>query len=151
MRGLMILGLVAGMAGCTMDSGTAVPPSAGPTDRARIADVQIRPSRLTIRMTDGARCVADRPEDEQGGWSGVTSDCGYQLPYDVVFREGGNPARFIVEESFGVVGADGTLRPRAEVYVIDVDGMRKQFISPLSESVRFQEVREGNISARTSG
>jgi hypothetical protein len=115
----------------------ATPVARAPSDATRISDVAVRPDQLSITMSDGARCVAARPAGETGGWSGTTDNCGYALPYDVIFRQGGNPARFAVEESFGTVAPDGALRPRAEVYVRDVDGVRKQFIRPLGENVRF--------------
>jgi hypothetical protein len=88
---------------------------------------------LTVTLSDGARCVAERPELEGGGWSGVTNNCGYALPYTVIFFAGSdNPLRFAVEENFEVLQSDGTLMPRAEVYITDVDGVQKLFVSPLS-------------------
>lgn len=131
MRGfLSVLAGVLAVSACV----PTTPVTREPSDAARIADVKIRADELTITMTDGARCVAPRPEGVNTGWSGTTDNCGYALPYEVIFRIGGNPARFIVEEAFGAIGGDGVLMPRAEAYVIDVNGVRKQFISPLSEA-----------------
>ena len=120
------------LAGCVVTEGIPRAPADGPSATAFVSEVTVRPSRLVIRMSDGARCVADRPEGERSGWSGVTSDCGYELPYAVTFARGGVPSRFTIEESFGTTDRDGNPGPRAEVFVTDVDGNRKLFLRPLS-------------------
>jgi len=107
-------------------------PQGVPDGPVRVADVSVRPDRLTLRLSDGARCVANRPEGLSSGWTGITSDCGYALPFSVTFRQGGEPSRFAIEESFGAVTPDGRVGARAEVYVTDVDGIRKLFIRPMS-------------------
>lgn len=143
MRPSLLLALPILLAACqggdpfaAITDGVARAPAAGPSAETRVADVAVRPDRLTLRMSDGARCVAFRPEGVQGGWSGVTADCGYQLPYAVTFAApGGDPTRFTIEDGFGTVGADGRPGARAEVYVTDVDGIRKLFIRPMSEAL----------------
>lgn len=107
----------------------AVPPG-----QVRVAAVDASPDRVTIRMSNGNRCVAERPEGEQGNWSGVTSgeDCGYRLPFAVTFRQGAVPQRYTIEAAPAGTG------PRAEVFVTDVDGVRRLFASPLRSNVRFE-------------
>lgn len=117
-----------------------VPVTREPSDLTRIQDVRIRPDVLTITMSDGARCIAERPEEIKSGWSGVTDNCGYALPFTVTFFQGGrNPARFVVEEAFGVLDGEDILQPRAEAYIRDVNGVQKLFVSPLS-NVTFGEL-----------
>jgi hypothetical protein len=110
-----------------------------PPEEVRIASVAAAPTRLTVRLSDGARCVARRPEAERGGWSGVTADCGYALPFTVSFRQDGSASRFVIEDPTGVpVAEDGGPGPRAEVFITDVDGQRRLFIAPLGRGVRFE-------------
>ena len=123
------------MAACVETGGQAGGPVAVATDRARIAGVSIRPSRLTVEMSDGTTCVADRPEGVAGGWSGVTGGCGHALPFTVTFARGGEAARFAIERGFGTVTAAGVPGPRAEAFVTDVDGVRRLFVGPLPERV----------------
>ena len=120
-------------AGCVGVGGQAGGPIAGPSDGVRIADVNVRPSRVAVRMTDGATCVGERPEGTSSGWSGVTGGCPYQLPFVVTFARGGSPSRFAVERPFGTQTPEGTPGPRAEVFVTDVDGVRRLFVRPLPE------------------
>ena len=135
MRAMMILGGCLGLMACT-----ATPVEVVPSSSARVAEVSVRPDVLSITMTDGARCVAERPEDIRTGWSGTTDNCGYALPFSVLFFAGAeDPARFAVEPGSEVIAADGTLMPRAEVYVTDVDGVQKQFVRRL-DNVRIQVV-----------
>lgn len=108
-------------------SGVTVPPG-----EVRVVAASATPGRVTIRLSDGARCTAERPESEPGGWSGVTADCGYQLPYTVAFRQAGTAQRFTVEAAPAGTG------PRAEIFVTDVDGIRRLFTSPLGANVRFE-------------
>lgn len=130
MRAAWLLGAALVVSACD-----TTPVAREASDAARVADVTIRPSVLTITMTDGARCVAERPESETSGWSGTTDNCGYALPFSVLFFAGSdNPARFTVEKPFDVIGTDGGLMPRAEVYITDVDGVQKQFVSSLSNA-----------------
>ena len=64
----------------------------------QVSEVALRPSRLTIGLSDGTRCVAQRPEGVRSGWSGTTADCGYQLAlHGPPSRAAGDPARFAVE------------------------------------------------------
>lgn len=107
-----------------------------PPGEVRVAAVEARGSRVTMRMSNGDRCVGLRPEGTQSGWSGVTQDCGFALPYDVTFKQGGAPMRFTIEDPSGAMAPDGTLRPRAEVYVTDVDGIRRLFIAALGPGTR---------------
>ncbi len=102
-----------------------------PEGEVRVIEASASPSVVEIRLSDGARCTADRPEGEAGGWSGVTSDCGYQLPYTVTFQQGTVPQRFAIETPTAGTG------PRAEIFVTDVDGVRRLFSSPLGDNVRF--------------
>lgn len=130
MRAAWLLGAALAVAACD-----TAPVAREPSAATRVADVSIRPNQLTITMSDGARCVAERPEGELSGWSGTTDNCGYALPFSVLFFAGGdNTARFTVEEPFDVIGTDGTLMPRAEVYITDVDGVQKQFVSSLQNA-----------------
>ncbi|WP_308916918.1 hypothetical protein [Jannaschia sp. LMIT008] len=99
---------------------------------ARVAEVTIRPSRLSLRMTDGERCEAERPEGVQSGWSGVTGGCRYAMPFAVTFARGGSPARFRIEEPSGTLQG-GVPGPRAEIFVTEPDGIRRLFLRPLPE------------------
>ncbi|MGB3409101.1 MAG: hypothetical protein WBA67_16590 [Jannaschia sp.] len=126
---------------CVPVTGDGATAGAGgaPSAEARIVEVNASPSRLFVRMSDGARCVSARPEGVPGGWSGVTADCGYELPFEVTFRQGGSPTRFIIEDPSGVPGtADGGVGPRAEVFITDVGGQRRLFVSGLGPNVRFE-------------
>ncbi|PWJ19271.1 hypothetical protein [Jannaschia seohaensis] len=107
----------------------------------RVASVDASPNRVVIRVSDGARCTAERPEGVLAGWSGVTEEeCGYVLPFTVEFHQGGVASRFIIEDPTGVpVGPDGGPGPRAEVFVTDIDGVRRLFFSPLGPNVRFEK------------
>ena len=135
MRGMIILGGCLGLTACT-----AMPVAMVPSGSARVAEVSVRPDVLSITMTDGVRCVAERPDDIRTGWSGTTHNCGYALPFSVLFFAGAeDSARFAVEPGPEVIGADGTLMPRAEVYVTDADGVQKQFVRRL-DNVRIQVV-----------
>lgn len=119
-----------------VSSGVAEGSQSGPV---RVVDVALRPNRLTLRMSDGARCVSERPEGETSGWSGVTGDCAYQLPVAVTFVQGGDASRFSIETNPGTpVGDDGKIGARAEVYVTDVDGNRKLFVRPIPGPGVFQ-------------
>jgi hypothetical protein len=98
----------------------------------RVASVALRMADVRIALSDGTRCTDTRPEGEESGWSGVTSGCGYQIPYVVTFALSGEPARFAVEA--GVPASpDGTPGPRAEIFVTDLDGVRRLFIVPVAE------------------
>lgn len=135
MRVMIILGGCLGLMACT-----ATPVAMVPSRSARVAEVSVRPDVLSITMTDGARCVAERPDNIRTGWSGTTENCGYALPFSVLFFAGAeDPARFAVEPGPEVICADGTLLPRAEVYVTDVDGVQKQFVRRL-DNVRIRVV-----------
>lgn len=139
MRRFLIL-LPLALAGCVVagmpGAGVAVPPG-----QVRVARAEATPSTVTLVMSNGERCTATRPEGARGGWSGVTGDCGFALPVTVAFRQGGDPARFRVEAPIGVaLGPDGTPGPRAEVFVTDVDGVRRLFIASLGPRVRFEPV-----------
>ena len=92
----------------------------------RVAAVGPGRGGFVVRMTDGARCRALRPEGINTGWSGTTTDCAYALPYTVAFVARTPPGRFGIEEGFGLAG-----QPRAEVFVTDTDGQRKLYLSPL--------------------
>lgn len=143
MRPAIILALPLLGAACvpsTFTDGRSAAPDGTPSGETRIAAVEATPRRLVVRLSDGARCVSERPEGVPGGWSGVTpAECGYALPYTVTFQEGGSPSRFIIEDPTGVpVGPDGGPGPRAEVFITDVGGQRRLFISPLGPNVRFE-------------
>ncbi|SDY91006.1 hypothetical protein SAMN05444004_10466 [Jannaschia faecimaris] len=114
----------------TQGVGANVPPG-----EVRVAAVDATPSRVVIRLSNGKRCVSERPEGVPGNWSGVTSgeDCGYKLPFAVSFKQGATPQRFTIEAAPAGVG------PRAEVFVTDVDGVRRLFASPLGPNVRFEQ------------
>jgi hypothetical protein len=109
----------------------------GTSEATRVSGSIVTAERVTLRMSDGARCVGDRPEGEAAGWSGVTTGCGYELPYTVTFVQGGSAQRAVVEAVPVGAGPDGRLAPRAEVYVTDVDGLRRLFVSPLSGGTLF--------------
>ena len=116
--------------------GGAVPtPDPIPAGQIRVATVSARPSAVTITLSDGTRCVSARPEGVPSGWSGTTSDCPYAIPYVVTFARGGDPSRFTVERPGGAITRDGTPGPRAEVFVTDLDGVRRLFVVPLPERV----------------
>jgi hypothetical protein len=115
----------------------------GPSAETRVTGVTVTAERVTFRMTDGARCVGGRPEGEPSGWTGVTTGCGYELPYTVTFVAGGSPQRGIVEAVPVGTGPDGRLGPRAEVYVTDVDGQRRLLVTPLGDGVRFEGTPAG--------
>lgn len=115
------------------DPGVVVPPG-----EVRVIGADATPSLVTLRMSNGDRCTAARPEGVAGNWSATTGDCGYALPVTVTYKEGGNPARYRIEAPVGALGADGVPVPRAEVYVIDVDGQRRLFVAPLAGNVRFE-------------
>lgn len=142
MRPALFLALPLLAAACVpvVDESISAGPDGVPSGETRVASVVASPNRLTVRMTDGARCVSQRPEGELGGWSGVTADCGYQLPYAVTFVQGGSPARFVIEDPTGVPqDANGAPGPRAEIVITDVSGQRRLFVSALGPNVRFAE------------
>ncbi|MEM9795672.1 MAG: hypothetical protein AAF919_04240 [Pseudomonadota bacterium] len=110
-----------------------------PPGEVRVVSATANAQRAVIRLSDGARCVSDRPADAQAGWSGVTAECGYELPFTVTYRRGGErPQRFKLEESFGAVDAEGNPVARSEIFVTDTDGVRRLFVAPLGRSVRFE-------------
>ncbi len=106
-----------------------------PAGEVRVAGVEATASRVTLQLSNGRRCRVDRPEGELGNWSGVTSgeDCGYQLPFFVSFKQGAVSQRFVIEAPVAGTG------PRAEVFVTDVDGVRRLFSAPLPKGVRFEQ------------
>ncbi|CTQ32919.1 hypothetical protein [Jannaschia rubra] len=115
-----------------LDDGTPRTGDAPPSAEVRVVGVKARPDRVTIRLSDGARCVGERPENEPGGWSGITTGCGYQLPYTVVLKQGVEGQRYTIETPTAGTG------PRAEVLVTDVDGIRRLFTSAFGPDVRFE-------------
>lgn len=115
-----------------LDGGGSGQGVAVPEGEVRVVDASATPGRVTIRLSDGARCTADRPEGVPGGWSGVTADCGYALPYTVTFQQGAVAQRYTIEAATAGTG------PRAEIFVTDVDGVRRLFTSPLGANVRFE-------------
>ena len=104
-----------------------------PPGEVRVASVAATANELTLRLSNGERCEAVRPEGVVGNWSGVTSaeDCGYALPFTVTYKQGA------VEQRFTIEAAPAGTGPRAEVFVTDVDGVRRLFASPLGRNVRF--------------
>lgn len=114
-------------------SGVIVPPG-----EVRVVGAEASPTQVVLRMSTGDRCLATRPEGQTGNWSGITGDCGFALPVSVVYRQGGNSARYRVEAPVGALGADGATVPRAEVFVVDVDGQRRLFTARLADNVRFE-------------
>ncbi|MEM8851312.1 MAG: hypothetical protein AAGE03_14935 [Pseudomonadota bacterium] len=103
----------------------------------RVIAAEARANRVTFRVSDGSRCVGQRPEGTESGWSGVTDpDCGYALPYRVLFRQGGSSQRFVIEDPRGTLTEEGVPGPRAEIFVTDVDGQRKLFVTPLGPNTR---------------
>lgn len=137
MRSTLIF-LPLAIAAC-VPAGEGSAPAAVPPGQVRVVQAQATPSTLTLRMSNGERCTGMRPEGTTGSWSGTTGDCGYALPYTVTFRQGGNPARFRVEAPSGAaIGPDGVPGPRAEIFVTDVDGVRRLFSAPLGRNVRFE-------------
>lgn len=109
--------------------GVEVPPG-----EVRVAAVAASANRVTIRLSNGARCRAERPEGVTGNWSGVTAgeECGFALPFAVTYRQGAVPQRYTIEAAPAGVG------PRAEIFVTDVDGVRRLFAAPLGPNVRFE-------------
>lgn len=130
---LFILPLAIAACQPVVDGGVAGQGVAVPPGEVRVAAVSASPNQLTIRMSNGNRCRAERPEGVSGNWSGVTSgeDCGFALPFDVTYKQGAVPQRFTIEAAPAGVG------PRAEVFVTDVDGVRRLFAAPLGPNVRF--------------
>lgn len=114
--------------GGAAQSGVTVPPG-----QVRVVSAAATPGQVTIRLSDGSRCTGTRPEGTPGGWSGTTADCGYALPYLVTFKQAAAPQRFTVEAATAGIG------PRAEIFVTDVDGVRRLFASPLGSNVRFEQ------------
>ena len=108
-------------------AGVAVPPG-----EVRVTRAVVTASTVTLRLSNGERCLGARPEGTTGNWTGVTAECGYALPYAVFFRQGGSRSRYIVEAPGAPLAPDGTPGPRAEVFVTDVDGQRRLFTAPLS-------------------
>lgn len=109
-----------------------------PPGEVRVAAAEASPDRLTLRMSNGERCIAERPEGETGGWSGVMAECPYPLPYMVTFQQGGAAQRFVIEDPTGFPSnGSGGPGPRAEVFVTDVNGARRLFVAPLGPNVRF--------------
>ncbi|MEM7642024.1 MAG: hypothetical protein AAF366_05800 [Pseudomonadota bacterium] len=103
----------------------------------RVVAAEARANRVTLRISDGSRCVGERPEGTDSGWSGVTDPgCGYALPYTILFRQGGSSQRFAIEDPRGTLTEDGVPGPRAEIFVTDVDGRRKLFVTPLGRDTR---------------
>lgn len=140
MRATLPLVALLGLSACVVGPppvGDAAFP-AEPEGPPRVAFVTATGSRVVVTMTDRARCLGVRPEGVNTGWSGVTTECGYQLPYTVEFRTGARPGRFGIEEGFGVGGA-----PRAEVFVTDTDGQRKLFLAPLGRGVTLSTAPAG--------
>ncbi|TFL16971.1 hypothetical protein [Jannaschia formosa] len=141
MRPALLLALpFLGVACVPMTEGLGTETRAEPAGPPRVTGVEASPSRVVIRVSDGARCTADRPEGVPGGWTGTTApDCGYVIPFTVEFHQGGSRSRFIIEDPTGVpLGPDGAPGPRAEVFVTDLDGQRRLFIAPLGPNVRFE-------------
>ncbi|WP_299817057.1 hypothetical protein [uncultured Jannaschia sp.] len=103
-----------------------------PEGEVRVTRATADAARVTLRLSDGTRCSAERPEGVTGNWSGVTTDCGYALPFTVAYKPAPRPERFTIEAPLGGSG------PRAEVYVTDVDGVRRLFVAPLGDDVRFE-------------
>ncbi|MCK0166324.1 hypothetical protein MWU52_02045 [Jannaschia sp. S6380] len=134
MRPFLLLLPFALVACQALDDGVSRTGGATPSGETRIVEAKATPSRMTLRMSDGARCVSERPEGVPGGWSGVTSDCGYQLPFTVAFKQQPKPQRFTIEAPIAPQG------PRAEIFVTDLDGVRRLFVSPLGRGVRFGPV-----------
>lgn len=129
------------LAACIPFDGGGTAPVVVPPGQVRVVAAQATPSMIALRMSNGERCTATRPEGVTGSWSGTTGDCGYALPFTVTFRQGGDPARFRVEAPSGAaLGPDGTPGPRAEIFVVDVDGVRRLFTAPLGRNVRFEPV-----------
>lgn len=143
MRAALFLTIALPLAGCQdIVAGTNRAPQGGPSEGTRIVEARATATRVILKLSDGARCVGLRPDEAAAGWSGVTADCGYELPYTVTFRSGGDPTRFTIEESFGTADAEGRPGPRAEIFVTDVDGTRRLFLSPLPAGTRFKPVGE---------
>ena len=119
--------------GAPLESGVVVPPG-----EVRVVAAEASPEQVVLRMSNGDRCLATRPEGQTGNWSATTGDCGFALPVSVVYRQGGNPARYRIEAPAGALGRDGLAVPRAEVFVVDVDGQRRLFTARLASNVRFE-------------
>ena len=120
----------------TLTGRTSAPADDGPL---RVVAAEASASRVTLRVSDGSRCIGTRPEGVQSGWDGATDpECGYSIPYRVMFRQGGAAQRFTIEDPGMPLGADGTPGPRAEVFVTDIDGQRKLFLSPLGAGTRLE-------------
>lgn len=138
---LSLILLPLALAACIPVGGGGTPPVAVPPGQVRVVQAQATPSTLALRMSNGERCIATRPEGVQGSWSGTTGDCGFALPFTVTYRQGGDPARFRVEAPSGAaLGPGGVPGPRAEVFVVDVDGVRRLFSAPLGRNVRFEPI-----------
>lgn len=136
MRPSLLLLALPFLSACVVE-GSGIGPAAEP-GKLGIVDAVASPSRLVVRLSDGTRCVAPRPEEARAGWSGVTAECGYALPFQVTFKQGGAPTRFLIEDPTGIPQAeDGRPGPRAETFITDVDGQRRLFITPLGDNVQF--------------
>jgi hypothetical protein len=121
--------------------GTAPAVADGPL---RVVAAEAGANNVLLRLSDGSRCRAARPEGTQSDWSGVTDpECGHALPVTVAYRQGGSPQRFEIEDPRGTMTRDGLPGPRAEVFVTDVDGQRRLFVTPLARGTRLVDAPVG--------
>ena len=138
--GLAVLAL--GACVDAVGSRVAVAPDPIPEGQVRVASVAMRLPTLVVTTSNGARCVAERPEASASGWSGTTADCPYAIPFVVTFARGAQPSRFSVEAPGA--GRAGAAVPdtRAEIFVTDLDGVRRLFMVAVPERL-FAEAPTG--------
>ncbi|MFZ1468078.1 MAG: hypothetical protein WAT09_03765 [Paracoccaceae bacterium] len=103
------------LTGCAAVPGNPRPHEVRLTDRA-----------LVLGLTDGSRCTAD--------WAaapvGRMPDCGPGYGYAVKVEDRPNVLRQLAEGLLLALGAQGVLRPMAEVVITDPAGVDYIFTSP---------------------
>lgn len=91
-------------------------------------EVRVTQDVLSVRLTDGTRCTAPRPE--VGNWAGQFDTCDSPIEYRVEGVDQTNPLRIIFEEFLGALGGQDLLLPEARVTLTAPDGREWVFLSP---------------------
>lgn len=88
---------------------------------ARLTDQE-----LILGLSDGTRCRVDWRAAPEGRMD----DCGPGFGYAVTVEERPNILRRLIEGLTLTLGAEGILRPMAEVVITDPAGIDRVFVSP---------------------
>ena len=96
----------------------------------RPADVTLSQTHLTVRMSNGERCIGPRPAGEAGGWSGRFTDCSARYDYNVAIQPGANPVRMVFSEALTALGLQSALVPAADVTISDGSGRTWRYVTP---------------------